>query len=1361
MSDIFVLRQSLEDFSTLIGAIGEESVKLHQGDSLLPGLGLIHSANEVRRYNETLTSKLFTVVVLGEFKVGKSTLLNALLGNETLPTRSGPTTAVITQLVYGEQLALFVYERGKPTPRPISQVEYNRDFCLMDVDADDATASESDRFAQVEYVRIEMPHSLLRNGICFVDTPGLGEHQIRTQVALRFLRHAQAIIFVLSAGRLLGQGERLLIRLLGKARIRHTFFAVNRINQTDPEGRAELEAWARRSLAESYTNEQGVFDETLYRQRLFWLDAQGALQARMIRPIAEAQLTQSGLPAFEQALLEFLATTDRNSATIEAISHNLVFITAAAYKRIEQFRAALALPISSSEARKVAAHARLQTLRSQADTLQMLLDEIATKMKYLIYANLLRYTQEMEQNWEQEGSRMFDLESSSVAQLLLAESGREAFQQHLVAEVRKYLEIKFVQWAERAVDVIRPELAQMFTQFDAKAREFELGLAEVEAIFSGTSTGIGSLRITQRIATKLPVDDYGTLVLSSGLGALNFNTLLNAVIVVVIGGILISAGVVAAVMLGVQLFWVLRLVGNDEKRKMADVANGTLAPMREAIFGPVKRRLLDKLRKDLFDALRSELAQNREKLFSELDVEMNAISQNIVSTLQSRIDQLQQDLDRLIEYREAQGAAVEQELARLQQVKEALGRTFRTIYSTAFGKSLSDEEIVRADQLGELYVIAEDATAPRMPTLPEPVLAVAHDVVSQPTPVDDVQKAAHVLGRRIGSIVGGQVLQTELDNEVAQIAPELTRLIGMTSVKQRIVEWYYFLKEEKRRLGNDAAVLPSLHLVFTGNPGTGKTTVARIVGRILKALGYLKIGHVVETRRGDLVAEYIGHTAPKTRSIINKALDGVLFIDEAYALIPSDAAKDFGPEALTELMVGMENHRGRLVVIVAGYPREMESFLDFNPGLRRRFPPDNIIEFPNYQSAELMQILELSLHENGLTFDPSTRTRLNEILVGMTIKANSSFGNAGEMRNLSDALRRQRAARVSKHKLPADAPLHLEDIPPKYAAFAYTIASKPDAAFDELDKLIGLQPVKEFTQQLIGRLKYNKRFGKNQVLQRLNMVFRGSPGTGKTSVARAMGKILAGLGFLRSGHVIEVSRANLVAEFIGQTEQKTQAAIESALDGVLFIDEAYALTSTGSATDFGYIAVNQLVAAMENYKDRLAVIVAGYSQPMNTFLDSNEGLASRFPYHIDFPDYSLAELLVILRNIARDAKYTLGAEAETCVEAYLDARRRNQPENFGNAREVHTLFDKIINKQNSRIIALPDSPELDQQAMLIVAEDVPPPEPIRVRTNSRREVTVVTNSGADVPSTLVIDMGISTTNIESLRLPSPAGDRSR
>ncbi len=514
----------------------------------------------------------------------------------------------------------------------------------------------------------------------------------------------------------------------------------------------------------------------------------------------------------------------------------------------------------------------------------------------------------------------------------------------------------------------------------------------------------------------------------------------------------------------------------------------------------------------------------------------------------------------------------------------------------------------------------------------------------------------------------------------------LNALIGLQAVKQRVQETANWLS-----IKNSSKIeIPTMHMIFTGNPGTGKTTVARLFGELLHNIGILKRGHLIEATGSDLVGDVVGATAQKTDRVINSALNGVLFIDEAYTLSEPERG-GYGQEAIETLLPRLESERSKLVVILAGYPTRMKKFLDSNPGLSRRFPADNVLMFPDYSPAELWQILHQILDRNSIPVSQESEIWLNQVITSLHKSRDEHFGNAGEMRNLAEALDRRRAVRIKAASQPLDTPLSIVDLPDSYNAHLPKETFSIESILDELNGLTGLASVKNYFKQLVNRLKYedirkniSPAFSPGPLIQHL--VFLGNPGTGKTTVARLVGRMYRSLGLLNKGHCVEVSRADLVAGYVGQTAIRTSDRIKEAFDGVLFIDEAYSLSSSGAENDFGKEAIDTLVKMMEDNRDRLVVIVAGYPDRMKYFLNSNPGLGSRFAQSVEFQDFDRHDLRKILVNLSEGEGYLLSESlAETAIENLLIMSITKQS-SFGNARSVNNYFSQMKSLIAARII---------------------------------------------------------------------------
>ncbi len=508
---------------------------------------------------------------------------------------------------------------------------------------------------------------------------------------------------------------------------------------------------------------------------------------------------------------------------------------------------------------------------------------------------------------------------------------------------------------------------------------------------------------------------------------------------------------------------------------------------------------------------------------------------------------------------------------------------------------------------------------------------------------------------------------------------KLNKLVGLTGVKQHLREMRAWLEITRRRWQGETKQRPSLHMIFTGAPGTGKTTVARYVGELYHEIGLLPTGHLVEVKSSHLIADHVGGTAQRTNRWIDEAAGGVLFLDEAYMLTEKGRG-GFGREALDTLLTRMEDQNPPWVLIAAGYPENMEAFLKSNPGLSRRVPEQNRLAFPDYSPDELSEIVWRMIEDRQLPADNSFKDTLEQITAGLYAARDERFGNAGEMRNLAESIERLHALRVFEQEAPIDSPLSEDDIPPTYNRYLRQVDHDLDTIFSELEDRIGMQNVKQELRKIANRIQLDLALQENGMANTTTILrhflFTGNPGSGKTTTARLVGRIFHQLGLLRKGHCIEVSRGDLVGEYVGHTAIKTEEKFKQALDGVLFIDEAYALTSSGKG-DFGQEAINTLVKLMEDYRERIVVIAAGYPDKMQTFLNANPGLPSRFQKKIHFPDFTPDELGIILQTQADSDGIELPGEVLQAAKIHLLKIKEQNPKSFGNARTVLHVYEAM------------------------------------------------------------------------------------
>jgi SpoVK/Ycf46/Vps4 family AAA+-type ATPase len=580
-------------------------------------------------------------------------------------------------------------------------------------------------------------------------------------------------------------------------------------------------------------------------------------------------------------------------------------------------------------------------------------------------------------------------------------------------------------------------------------------------------------------------------------------------------------------------------------------------------------------------------------------------------------------------------------------------------------------------------------------------------------------------GQRLVSAGGDTTsAQVQPDNKQAEesmdeLLAKLDGLTGLTEIKKIIrdhINYLGFIKLRQEKGFEESGKL-SLHSVFTGNPGTGKTTVVNMLGKIYKKMGMLSKGHVVEVDRADLVGEYIGQTAPKTRKAIDSARGGILFVDEAYALArQGDDAKDFGKEVVEILLKEMSDGPGDIAVMVAGYPKEMDTFIESNPGLKSRFT--HYYHFDDYLPEELLEIALLSAEKKGVVLTDEAKKFLGEQFIEVYRTRDNSFGNARlaigvlEEAKMDMGLRLMKTGNIADLSKEAMSTIELADIE---TAFGGRKKKRADLginekllreAIEELNGLVGMSNIKAEVNELVKLVRFYRETGK-EVLNRfsLHAVFTGNPGTGKTTLARIIAKIYKGLGLLEKGHLVEVDRQGLVAGYIGQTAIKTQERVDAAIGGVLFIDEAYAL-GEGSENDFGKEAVEVVLKKMEDLRGQFAVIVAGYPDNMYKFMQTNPGLKSRFDRNYDFKDYTADELFIIGQNLLAKENLTPTAEAEAHLKAYLDVLYTARDKFFGNARTVRQIIGESVKNQHLRMASLTASERTSAALSTLTMEDV-------------------------------------------------------
>lgn len=526
---------------------------------------------------------------------------------------------------------------------------------------------------------------------------------------------------------------------------------------------------------------------------------------------------------------------------------------------------------------------------------------------------------------------------------------------------------------------------------------------------------------------------------------------------------------------------------------------------------------------------------------------------------------------------------------------------------------------------------------------------------------------------------------------VEDVLSSLDDLVGMANLKKdiRSIVGKAIIQRQRVERGLADPENNGIHIALTGNPGTGKTEVAKRLGHVFKAAGILPTDKVVVKEKKHLLDSFVNSAAKNMNEAVDEALGGILFIDEAYSLIPMDNPNEKsqdGKAAVESLMTRMANDAGKFITVIAGYQNLIDEFIaNANPGLSSRF--SNRIHIEDYSATELEKIYMQQVKKNRMQIDEDAVELLRKAICEMVAAKDENFGNARSVINLFKKTMQNQSDRLQMefdlYNIPTEEMIRI-----KKADIPYNEAKKVDIeeCFRELDQLVGLKSVKQeihnladsiFTEQEMARME-----NRQPDIPMFHYQFLGNPGTGKTTVARIMGSIFHSLGLLPTNKLLEVKPSDLIMGWQGQTAKQTRMMIKRGLGGVLFIDEAYGLHDGG----FGEKdATPELLTLLNDYMGKMVAIVAGYPREMEAWKATNTGIDRRFEKKIYFEDYSADDLSVIFENLCKKKGVKLEDTACEEMHRYFEKLVRHKTPNFGNAAEAVKYFKQVRINQGARL----------------------------------------------------------------------------
>jgi ribosome biogenesis GTPase A len=670
------LANTLDDIATLIGSFQSDQVTLYNQTKIVAGLGQLTDAIALRRRVQDIRQGVFTLLVVGKFKHGKSTLINAIMGREMVRARAIPTTAIITVLVNGMRTDVAIYKRDSSEPRYISWNSFMDEYSLK---LDDQDTDKGDRFTNINYAQLETAHPFIAQGVKLVDSPGLGEEDTRTETTLRFLKEAQAVILVLDANKLLGDDERKFIREhLGTGRLEHVFFVVNRIDQVEGGELTNVQDRLKTALKRHFVDQKGKFDEDFFNRRIFFINAKSALDERRKEILNEKVIERSGVPRLEGEITHVLTSEERLRAVTASSVQSLLGIIIDAHHQIIRQKVAVTQSVADLVKRRDRVRQNVKNLEQRQKNIQKQVNNSGETIYLKAKLNLDTYIENLEEHWDKKSSEILPLTNINLGDLVQC-SYDEAAKLRIVnvvqAEVTAYIQKELAEWSKKLRPTLQADMKSIEKMVHSEVESFQRELSQVQDEFAAGKTII---KIDAK-GLKLEFGSISSSPMSGDTGEWNeiIQGAINRLYVVLAVWILgfFNPLVLAAAVVGAFMG-----MGFSNPFRVMD---GFRVRLREKVGGDIHTRLKSdpQLQKVLRDSLTQHFAEMGDIISSELG---------------GRIDDVSRQMQHVIETLQNQNFSVIRETKRLEQIEHELEQLFNGISMSIYNRTY------RLDELPEL-----------------------------------------------------------------------------------------------------------------------------------------------------------------------------------------------------------------------------------------------------------------------------------------------------------------------------------------------------------------------------------------------------------------------------------------------------------------------------------------------------------------------------------------------------------------------------------------------------------------------------------------------------------------------------------